>query len=299
MPDIGSNIINPPNHPVSRIENRWDALPDKNPHEIDIDRASAEYSSYLNARQQFFHQPFRLPLSTSDSRIQLPIKLAGDQSHDFCWKTCALYCTVQSEPLGIRPGIFDLLHAFYRLWFKGDGTNVSWGNFFAKMIAAWPESEGGEGRLPMLRNDELDIPHLIAVHQNLCAAVKAKQDNPAAADLYPSHQKAHHNYIFQPFFEKVFLVMDTVSWDWEGFLLVRSDQARPLRLECNNFDVLQPSFREGDQGSVMRLRIEDAVRLVSDMKAREDEIARWPMLGSRVGMVKDESVRDVVYEEEM
>ena len=65
--------------------------------------------------------------------------------------------------------------------------------------------------------------------------------------------------------------MDTVNWDWEGLSIILSDQAHPLRLECNNFDRPQPALRDGDQGQEFRARLEDVVRLVESVRVREDE----------------------------
>ena len=121
-----------------------------------------------------------------------------------------------------------------------------------------------------------DIPALIATHVALCTKIKEGLTEPSTKD-----RPAYHEFqVFNPIFEKVIVVLDVVNWDWEGLSIVRSDQARPLRLDCNNFDVPQPAFRDGDQGQVFRARLEDVVRLVESMRIREDEGRMWPGLVS-------------------
>ena len=115
---------------------------------------------------------------------------------------------------------------------------------------------------------EVDIPALIATHLELCTKIKAGI----------AESGSNSGDVFIPLFEKVIVVVDCVNWDWEGLQIVRSDQARPLRLDCNNFDIPQPTFREGDQGQVFRARLEDVVRLVESMRIREDEGRMWPQL---------------------
>ncbi|KAL8786992.1 MAG: hypothetical protein Q9195_007970 [Heterodermia aff. obscurata] len=270
MPSEGSSpLINRPHEPRGHLTLRWNLLRDEMPDAIDTARSSAEGSHYTDQRVYYRHEPFRLPTS-SDGHVNVPedLDISAEQCRDFCWKSTALYCAVNPDLLSIRPGMLDLFHAIYRCWFKGDATNVQSGNFFAKCIASWPESDTkDQSMIPSASlSADVDIPALIATHRALCTQIKKR---------LPEHRIPNRDEdSIIPLFEKVIVVVDIVNWDWDGLSIVRSDQAHPLRLECNNFDISQPAFREGDQGQVFRARLEDAVRLVESMRAREKDRPR-------------------------
>ena len=271
MPLEESLLINRPHEPQGHLALRWNKLTDDRPDPIDTARSSAEGSHYIDQRLYYHHEVFRLPAS-SDGHVNVPedLHLPAEHCRDFCWKSSALYCAVNPDLLPIRPGMLDLFHAIYRCWFKGDVTNVQSGNFFAKCIACWPERDVvDQSVIPRAGlHAEVDVPALIAAHRALCKQVKKR---------LPEHRiPGRDQDLIIPLFEKVIVVVDIVNWDWEGLSIVRSDQAYPLRLDCNNFDRPQPAFREGDQGQVFRARIEDAVRLVESMRVRESEGSMWP-----------------------
>ena len=271
MPLEESLLINRPHEPQGHLTLRWNKLKDHRPDPIDVARASAEDNHYTYQRIYYHHDAFRLPAS-SDGHVNVSedLDIPAEQCRDFCWKSSALYCAVNPDLIGMRPGMRDLFHAIYRCWFKGDATNVERGNFFAKCIACWPESHTkNQSMIPTTSlYAEVDVPALIATHRALCKQIRKR---------LPEHQIPDREQdLIIPLFEKVFVVVDIVNWDWEGLLIVRSDQAHPLRLECNNFDVPQPAFRDGDQGQVFRARLEDVVRLVESMRVRENEGPMWP-----------------------
>ena len=274
MPEPGSKIINHSSDSEMRIRSRWDALPDLHPSSADLARCTSEVSNYTNQQWKFRSRPFRLPISPQNPQATLPpdFHLTMDECYDFCWKSCAIYCVVDPDILSMRPTMLDFFHAIWRCWFKGDETKVSWDNFFGKCIACWQDPDAkdeptSESIPRRLLATNADIVTLIANHRALCAKIKTRLAEPPSDDKCPYHE----NCKFRPLFEKVFAVMDTVNWDWEGLSIVRSDQAHPLRLECNNFDRPQPAFRDGDQGQEFRARLEDGVRLVESVRVREDE----------------------------
>ena len=279
MPEPNSTLINHSNESETHIRNRWDLRTDIPPEAVDIARYSSESGGYKMAKWQFCNRPFHLPISSPGSHSSLPtnFSLTVEQCYDFCWKSCAVYCAVNPDTIGSRPNMLDFFHAIYRCWFKGDETSVQQCNFFGKCIASWKDPEPGRmATLEQFRSDLFtaspDIPALIATHVALCAKIKE-----GLAELSTKERPVYHEFhVFKPIFEKVIVVLDVVNWDWEGLSIVRSDQARPLRLDCNNFDVPQPAFRHGDQGQVFRARLEDVVRLVESMRIREDEGRMWP-----------------------
>lgn len=280
MPEPGSKLINAWDESDTEVRNRWNDIPSFQAARYDIDRSRLEGSNYRVNKLQYRDRPFRLPFLPENGRIALPedIRLTTQECYEFTWKSCAIYCTVDPDILGVRPTMLDFHHAIYRCWFKGDAINVRMGNFFAKCIGCWqdpPPSKGPEQTNPTPRHlltTDPDIPALIATHRALCSHIK---HNLASPDPSERDDPSHANFILNPLFEKVIVVMDRVNWDWEGLDIVLSDQARPLRLDCNNFDIPQPAFREGDQGQLFRARVEDVVRLVESMRIREDEGRMW------------------------
>ena len=274
MPEPVSKIINHSSQSEMRIGSRWDALPDQHPSAADRARCTSEVSNYKGQQWKYRSRPFHLSISPLNSQPILPPEFHPEieECYDFCWKSCAIYCLVDSDILSMRPTMLDFFHAIYRCWFKGDETNVSWDNFFGKIIACWQQPEATEepttkSVAKRLLATNADIPTLIANHRPLCTHIKARLAEPP-----PENKRLYHEGCqFRPVFEKVFVVMDTVNWDWEGLSIIRSDQAHPLRLDCNNFDRPQPAFRKGDQGQEFRPRLEDMVRLVESMRARDSE----------------------------
>ena len=266
-----SPLINRPQEPRGHLALRWDLLRDDMPAAIDTARSFAEGNHYTCQRVHYRHDPFHLPAS-SDGHVSIPedLDIPAEHCRDFCWKSTALYCAINPDLLSMRPGMLDLFHGIYRCWFKGDAANVESGNFFAKCIACWPESDTkDETMIPAASlYAEVDIPALIVSHRALCKQIKKR----LAEHQIPGRDED----LIIPLFEKVIVVVDIVNWDWDGLAIVRSDQAHPLRLECNNFNIPQPAFREGDQGQVFRARLEDAVRLVESMRVRENEGPMWP-----------------------
>lgn len=127
MPEPGSKIINHPSDSEMRIRSRWDALADKHPSAADLDRCTSEVSNYKTQQWKFCHRPFRLSVSLQSSQAILPSDLdfTTDECYDFCWKSCAVYCVVDPDILGMRPTMLDFFHAIWRCWFKGDETDVS------------------------------------------------------------------------------------------------------------------------------------------------------------------------------
>ena len=244
---------------------RWDKLNISPFRAADLERYSSESSNYSDQRAQFYGDLFRLPsslLSPSDllaiSSIPTPTL---EDAQDFCWKTCPIYCFVNPDLIGIRPTMLDFVHAVWRCWFQGDATNVKNGNFFGKCISCWPNTDEGIRDSVIQRKSlyaQVDIPALIVTHLSLCTKIKNMVE-----------EQGDTRHLIVPLFEKVIIVMDTVNWDWEGLCIVRSDQAEPLRVDVNNFDMTLPKFRDGDQGQLLRARLEDVVRLVEAMRLRE------------------------------
>ncbi|CAF9933107.1 MAG: hypothetical protein HETSPECPRED_008538 [Heterodermia speciosa] len=230
MPLGESLLINRSHEPRGHLALRWNKLKDDSPDPINTSRSSAEDNHYTYRRLYYHHEAFRLPAS-SDDQINVPEDL------DMPPKTAETFA-------GNQPRFTTL-----SIQTCCDASNVESGNFFAKCIACWPESDTkDETMIPAASlYAEVDIPALIVTHRVLCKQIKKRLGK---------HQiPGRDEDLIIPLFEKVIVVVDIVNWDWQGLAIVRSDQAHPLRLECNNFDIPQLAFREGDQGQVFRARL--------------------------------------------
>ena len=216
---------------------------------LDVLRAGHESGHFKQQRRDWNHPPLTLGVPTNTLSIR--------QCHDFCWKTCALYMTQN-----IGGGSDDLINYIWVKWFQGDATNIEYDNFIIKHVEAHtPKSPKS-------------LPEMIEAHLAICLQVQRQlldiqPFNPATSDYYLSHADLHlkynARYKFLSSFRKVFIIVDFRMWYREGVLLVFSDKLSGLDIETETTDFDVPEFSTGDQGHVIRISLDKAIRFLGIM----------------------------------
>ncbi|KAL9609355.1 MAG: hypothetical protein Q9167_005863 [Letrouitia subvulpina] len=200
--------------------------------------------------------------------------------HEFCLKVCAIYATVNI------PFERELAEYLWNKWFRAGETPCRFGNFFARFVGSYnPESPK-------------TVPKLLDAHQRICAQVLLRQGTLCAQDKKPaplrvedrleSPYENHENYILDPVFHAVFIVMDTTvplvpsSSTWQlrarddpdfaadtPVLLVRTGVYHDLRTGLVDFASIEAISEEVDGSeNVRRINLSSAVDFVLDLHRR-------------------------------
>ena len=224
----------------------WPRVVDEN-----YKRAADEGGAF--AMERFTFSRFHL-----SSTSQLPT-LSLKECHQFCWKECVLYATAN-----LRCGsTTDLLYYVYHTWFQGDASNVDFGAFFCKLVCCWSEDSPKE------------LPVLIQTHRSLYNQLARRQnglDMQEASSYDFSDEFADRaSYKLMPFFNRLFVVLDSIYWYEEGVLLVSSDRSKVSETESGSelsYSEL-PEFHENDHGRAVRVSLGDAIKVIRQMNEEE------------------------------
>ncbi|KAI4213351.1 MAG: hypothetical protein LQ351_004092 [Letrouitia transgressa] len=235
-----------------------------------------EYENKWMQQHKFF-QHFQL---TSDTLQQWwSIK----DLHEFCLKACAIYATVEI------PFERELAEYLWNKWFRQGKTPCRFGNFFARFVGSYNPGS------------PKTIPELLDAHQRICAQVLLRQGTLCPQDEKPAPLRVddrlddpyenHENYILNPIFHAVFIVLDTTvplgpspgTWrsraqDDPDFaadtpvLLVRTGVYHDLRTGPIDFASIEVTSEMVDGNeNVRRITLCGAVGFVLDLQRRNAE----------------------------
>ncbi|MCJ1316725.1 hypothetical protein MMC15_002046 [Xylographa vitiligo] len=135
--------------------------------------------------------------------------------------------------------------------------------FLCKLVCCW------------LDDSSREIPVLIQTNRSLYNQLAQRQSGldlqEASSYRLQDDFDNHASYKLMHFFNRLFVVLDSIFWYEEGVLLISSDQSEVSDTESGwklAFPEL-PKFHENDQGRVTRVSLGGAIKVIRQMNAEE------------------------------
>ncbi|OTA05367.1 hypothetical protein A9Z42_0060320 [Trichoderma parareesei] len=217
---------------------------------------------------------------TYEPPIDEPLpRIPAYQFKDICNKSVPIYILRGHWRLA---GILN--NYIYRRWFKPYRSEIEYGRFITKFIA--------------LRNTDTPSPAILQSIKSLNEAVSAEirerrlgydreiATGTAGSDVVADHQ----NYVLQPLFQALLLVLNPTDWNGEDsssigkipVILVRTGVEDGLS-EPISFEAIADKIDAYVGEDAIRTTVETAIGFVMDLEAREtrafglrpDPIASW------------------------
>jgi len=199
--------------------------------------------------------PFELTDPTTPQNHRFSLK----ESHDFCGKACAIYCTtdIDGQPQA------DLYDHVYKIWYPFAPSNLDYGPYAAKCIACWYSTS------------PKDLAGIIQAHQALSAQVSGLQREKVDPDSwdfsFEDYPEKHDRYEFLPMFRDVLIIVDGVNWKEDNALLVLCDSSMGAALD----DSRQAGFHDQGNGfSTLRASLAKIIEIIMRMLQREDDLEK-------------------------
>ncbi|KAL8651157.1 MAG: hypothetical protein Q9226_004829 [Calogaya cf. arnoldii] len=202
--------------------------------------------------------------------------------HDFCLKLCAIYATAES----VFPR--ELAEWLWTNWYRPGETPCRFLNFFARFVTL------DRPKCPKR------IPDLLDAHRRICSQVLLRQVVLSADDDKPKPltvdsradnlQENHENYMLEPTFLALFIVLDTKTPTYSRLLtrrdydpdflaltpalLVRTGDYCDLKTGPVDFAPICEVSEESDGNpDVRRIALGDAVDFILDLE-RQNGVER-------------------------
>ncbi|EHK46542.1 uncharacterized protein TrAtP1_005498 [Trichoderma atroviride] len=190
---------------------------------------------------------------------------------DFCNKSVPIYfLNGQWRFAG------TLCNYIYRQWFKPFRSEIEHGRFLTKYIAP----KNAENRSHPIT---ASIGSFIALHKAICTNIHQQRKEYAAviASGADNHHivKDHQNYVLQPLFEALVLVIDPGNWKGEDSTLIGRLPVTMARTGVETglsspitFESIVDKIDEYIGETAVKTTLETAITFVTELEARETRV---------------------------
>jgi hypothetical protein len=224
---------------------------------------------FVSSAWRTYEPPVNQPLPTM-SEFDIP---------DICNKSVPVY--ILKGHLRFAGTLYNYL---YRRWFKPFQSEIEYGRFIAKFIAPTNAIQ------PIMAS----MDSILALHKAICTNIHEQHEAWSAAiasgvDDYRI-SKNHQNYILQPLFQALILIVDPQDWNGEDSSLIGRLPVTIARTEMENglsspitFESIADKIDEYIGETVIETTLETAITFVMELEAREtrafglkpDPVASW------------------------